>query len=77
MNHISIEIKAKCDKPEKVREILKSKKADFRGIDHQVDTYFMVNHGRLKLREGKIENHLIYYDREDIEGPKQSNVSLF
>jgi len=77
MLHINIEIKAKCLNPEKIRRILKSKKAEFKGIDHQVDTYFKVNRGRLKLREGKIENYLIYYDRENKKGPKQSSVILF
>ena len=77
MGHVNIEIKAKCFNHDKIREILKSRNADFRGIDHQIDTYFEVNFGRLKLREGKIENHLIYYDRENKADPKQSNVILF
>jgi predicted adenylyl cyclase CyaB len=37
----------------------------FKGTDHQIDTYFKVPHGRLKLREGNIENNLIYYEREE------------
>lgn len=77
MAHVNIEIKAKTDNQEKIREILKSKKADFKGIDYQIDTYFKVSSGRLKLREGKIENYLIYYERENKKGPKQSNVALF
>ena len=75
--HINIEIKAKSANQGKIREILKSLNADFRGTDHQTDTYFNVKIGRLKLREGNIENHLIYYEREDKEGPKQSNVILY
>jgi predicted adenylyl cyclase CyaB len=31
----------------------------------------------LKLREGAIENALIYYEREDIPEPKQSRVILY
>ncbi len=77
MAQINIEIKAKSNNQDAIREILKSKNADFKGIDHQIDTYFKVNNGRLKLREGKIENHLIYYQRENKEGPKQSDVILF
>ncbi len=77
MNHINIEIKAKSNNHNKIREILKSKNADFKGKDHQTDTYFNVRRGRLKLRQGKIENSLIYYDRENKKGPKQSNVTLF
>ncbi len=60
-----------------IREILKSKDADFKGIDHQIDTYLNVNSGRLKLREGEIENHLIHYQRENKAEPKQSDVTLF
>ncbi|MBU2497152.1 MAG: class IV adenylate cyclase [Nanoarchaeota archaeon] len=77
MGYINIEIKAKTNNQEKIREILKSRNADFKGIDNQIDTYFNVASGRLKLREGNIENYLIYYEREDIEGPKQSDVILY
>ncbi len=77
MNSLNIEIKAKSNNQSKVREILKSKNAIEKGVDHQIDTYFNVNKGRLKLREGNIENCLIHYLREDKEGPKQSDVILF
>ncbi|MEA3229510.1 MAG: class IV adenylate cyclase [archaeon] len=79
MNHINVEIKARCStqKQENIKDILKSKNADFKGTDHQIDTYFKVKSGRLKLREGNIENHLIYYEREEKKGPKQSDVILF
>ena len=77
MTDISIiEIKAHCSDPERVRVYLQSKNADFRGIDHQTDTYFQVPRGRLKLREGTIENALIYYERKNQRGPKQSDVIL-
>lgn len=74
---INVEIKARCDNHQKIRQILLSRHANFKGTDHQIDTYFKVNHGRLKLREGNIENHLIYYERENQEGPKQSTVILY
>lgn len=77
MAHINVEIKAKSNNQDEIRKILKSRNADFKGIDHQIDTYFKVSFGRLKLREGKIENYLIHYQRENKEGPKQSNVILF
>jgi len=77
MAHINIEIKAKSNNQDAIRKILKSKNADFKGIDHQIDTYFKVDNGKLKLREGKIENYLIHYQRENKEGPKQSDVTLF
>jgi predicted adenylyl cyclase CyaB len=74
---INIEIKAKCNKPNRIRKILVSKSADFKGTDHQIDTYFKVKTGRLKLREGNIENGLIYYERENTNLPKQSNYLLY
>ena len=76
MNHINIEIKAKCFHPEKVEAFLLSNGARFIGLDHQKDTYFTVPAGRLKLRQGNIENSLIFYNRPDQEGPKQSDFSL-
>ncbi len=77
MPHINIEIKAKHENITFVRNYLKEQKADFKGIDHQIDTYFQSSNGRLKLREGNIENHLIFYERNNQAGPKQSDVILF
>lgn len=77
MPHLNVEIKARCNNHDKIREILLSNGADFKGTDHQIDTYFKVPAGRLKLREGNIENYLIFYERENQEGPKQSKVILF
>lgn len=74
---MNIEIKAKCSDQDRIRKILGSNSADFKGVDHQIDTYFNVNSGRLKLREGNIENHLVYYERENIKGPKESSTILF
>lgn len=70
-----IEIKAKCANAEKIRQTLLVNKADFKGIDHQIDTYFKVPIGRLKLREGNIENTLIHYNRPNQAGPKNSQVT--
>jgi predicted adenylyl cyclase CyaB len=75
--HLNIEIKAKCNNPELIRKFLLENKADFKGTDHQTDTYFNVPHGRLKLRQGNIENSLIHYEREEKSGPKSSHVSLY
>ncbi len=74
---LNIEIKARCHDHTKIREMLKRHSADYIGTDHQIDTYFEAKYGRLKLREGKIENYLIHYNREDKLGPKQSDIILF
>lgn len=73
----NIEIKAQCDNQARIRAVLQERKARFVGVDHQIDTYFQVPNGRLKLREGTIEHNLIHYDRLDQEGPKGSDVLLY
>jgi len=77
MGIVNIEIKAHCSNPSVIEEFLRDVKADYIGTDHQVDTYFDVSKGRLKLREGNIENALIHYHRENISGPKKSDVLLY
>lgn len=77
MNALNIEIKAKCTDLEKIRAILENQQARFIGTDHQIDTYFNVKTGRLKLREGSIENALIHYSRPNQAGPKKSEVILY
>jgi predicted adenylyl cyclase CyaB len=44
----------------------------------QVDTFFQIPHGRLKLRvEGQGPGQLIYYHRPDEAGPKPSHYEIF
>jgi len=59
-----------------VREILLRAGADARGEDAQTDTYFAVPEGRLKVREGSIENALIAYARPDLPGAKPCDVTM-
>jgi len=75
--HLNVEIKARCNNPDRIRSILREQDAEEIGLDHQIDTYFRVNSGRLKLREGNIENSLIQYHRPDQAGPKTSEVTLY
>ena len=76
MPYLNVEIKARCTNPAFIRDYLLSNNAEFRGTDEQTDTYFHVPHGRLKLREGNIENNLIYYERSNQAGPKDSHFHL-
>jgi predicted adenylyl cyclase CyaB len=73
----NVEIKARCEDPRHIRDYLLSNHAIFKGTDTQRDTYFNVPNGRLKLRQGKIENALIHYQRSDQKGPKSSEVTLY
>jgi len=73
----NIEIKAKYSDPERGIAIAQSIGASREGTLHQVDTYFNVDRGRLKLREiNDSEFQLIFYERPDEEGPKTSTYQI-
>lgn len=76
MTGVTVEIKARCADPAAVRRRLVAAGAESRGVDRQVDTFFRVPSGRLKLRQGRIENALIFYDRPDRSGPKTCRARL-
>lgn len=76
MPFLNVEIKARCSDPNSIRNYLLQHKAELKGTDEQIDTYFNVPNGRLKLREGSIENNLIFYERDNHAGPKSSHFNL-
>jgi adenylate cyclase, class 2 len=75
--HINYEFKARSNDLETLEMKLKELNAHFIGTDQQVDIYFNVPNGRLKLREGTIENALIHYNRTNTADAKQSDVILY
>lgn len=77
MQRINVEIKAKSQNPNEIHSLLADQQAEFLGTDKQIDTYFKVGKGRLKLRQGNIENALIHYFRDNQAGPKRSDVSMY
>src|SRR5690606_8351285 len=77
MSHINFEFKARASDIAALEQKLLELNPIYIGEDLQVDTYFNVEKGRLKLREGTIENSLIYYERSNIAGAKQSDVLLY
>ena len=74
---LNIEIKAICSDPGAVRQWLEAQGAHYTGLDHQIETYFHTPQGRLKLREGNIEQALIYYNRPETAGLKKSEILLY
>ena len=78
IQHTLIELKAKTPDLKAVRDKLIQCKAKQIGVFHQVDTYYQVPKGRLKLREveGEIKAKLIYYERENSAKPKKSSVFI-
>lgn len=77
MHTKNIEFKAKVESLAPYEEKLLTLSPRFEGLDHQVDTYFNVPTGRLKLREGNIENALIHYNRADTANAKLSDIILY
>lgn len=75
--HINFEFKARHHNLAGAEAVLLQQSPLFIGEDHQIDTYFNVPNGRLKLREGTIEQALIFYQRTNVAGAKQSDVILY
>ncbi len=73
----NFEFKARCKDPSIPEKLLSACNPRFIGTDHQIDTYFKVPNGRMKLREGNIENALIHYSRNNTKEAKQSEIILY
>jgi len=73
-----VELKAKVDDLDVIRRELTGLGAQHIGTFRQNDVYFDVPKGRLKLREveGSNRAELVYYERENVAGPKRSDVFI-
>jgi len=76
MKLLNFEFKARLRDEKRVRAVLKQLHARLVGTDRQVDTYFRVPSGRLKVREGRIENALIYYQRSNSSQARRADVDI-
>jgi len=73
----NVEIKAKVDDLQKLKSIAERLGGGPERILEQEDTFFHVPNGRLKLRAlGPTHGELIYYEREDVAGPKPCNYLI-
>lgn len=73
----NIEVKAKYPDLTKASRVATDSGAEYLGREHQVDTYFCVPRGRLKLRESDVRGaHLIPYCRPNESGPKRSKYEI-
>lgn len=71
-----VEFKARYEDHGKARALLRG--AEHVGTFLQVDTYFALGERRLKLRsvKGRPDGQLVYYERPDAGGVKESDVRL-
>ena len=67
-------IKANVTDLSRTERALADMQATFVGVDNQKDTYFSVPKGKLKLREGTIENLITHYERVDEKGMERTIV---
>jgi predicted adenylyl cyclase CyaB len=73
----NFEIKARCADLDAARARAARIATRRVGIDHQVDTYFRVRAGRLKLRESSLSGgQLVPYLRPDLPGPKRADYRV-
>ena len=73
----NLEFKANCDSLDALRRHLVDLRAEHRRTMKQLDTYFNVPQGRLKLREiDTNEAQLIYYERSDLAKSRYSNYQI-
>ncbi len=73
----NLEFKAKAKSLDRLHEDLTRLKAEYVQSMYQIDTYFNVPKGRLKLRE--VENYeatLVYYERPDAAASRYSRYQL-
>jgi adenylate cyclase, class 2 len=75
--YTDITIKSYCDNFEEVEATLLSLNAVYQGLDMQTDTYYESEYGKLKHRQGNIENILIHYNRVRRGTTKQTEVLLY
>jgi len=73
----NIELKCRCRDLAAARAALAPLRPTDAGVMVQVDTYFRVAHGRLKLREiVGVRSELIWYDRTDAAEARRSDYRL-
>jgi predicted adenylyl cyclase CyaB len=73
----NIELKARLRDRERALEACRNLGAAHQGDIRQVDTYFRVPEGRLKLRASDPgEDYLIFYRRPDVSGPKGCDYDI-
>jgi len=74
--HVNAEFKARCSDPREAIRRVRAAGARWLSREHQVDTYYRVAEGRLKIREVGTRAVLVWYFRGDTLRSKRSDVLL-
>lgn len=73
-NYQDFTIKASVKNPEEMKARLQQLGAEFIGVDDQIDHYFETDRGKLKWRQGTIENLITHYERRPQQGLEHTIV---
>lgn len=74
--HVNAEFKARCvDIPSAIRRV-RAAGARWHAREHQIDTYYHVAEGRLKVRQTAVHAELVWYFRSNTLRSKRSDVLL-
>lgn len=73
-NYKDYTIKAKVSDTETIERLLTQMNANYVGLDIQTDFYFETEKGKLKYRQGTIENLITHYERAIISGVERTIV---
>ncbi len=74
----NLEVKARTQRTDAALNVARSLPASFEGTLFQVDTYFRIQHGRLKLREiNQKQAELIYYNRPEDDIQRISDFEIY
>lgn len=74
----NLEIKARYPNLEPALQVLNKLAAPLVWHDQQIDTYFVISNGRLKLRQSQIcGSELIFYQRPDESNQKISDYQVY
>lgn len=74
--HVNAEFKARCADPRDAIRRVRAAGARWAGRVRQIDTYYRVAEGRLKIRETGSRAELVWYFRGDTLRSKRSDVLL-
>ena len=74
--HVNAEFKARCSDPRDAIRRVRAAGARWLSREHQIDTYYRVAEGRLKVRETGSRAVLVWYFRGDTLRSKRSDVLL-
>jgi len=74
--HVNAEFKARCSDPRDAVRRVRAAGGRWIGREHQIDTYYRIAEGRLKMRKTGSRSELVWYFRGNSLRSKRSDVLM-